>query len=207
MAFLKRFFLFFRLCLAVSLYSHSHVKEACGHWGADPHQHLERSGLLKVHASWDHQGAAESQSCPIQAQHEHHLRGQKRALVVSDEKFSRVPCQFQNSLLIFFFRLRAPRCPCLDPAAAKASGTAVTLTTGERGTVLETDCRVTPSSPLLSTAQRGSRTSLVSYVSVVATLQGPWCIDQLKHWVGPLCKHQGLNSWAKCFTFMALMVK
>lgn len=91
------------------------------------------------------------------------------------------PVSFQNSSLIFFFRLRVPRCPCLDPAAAKASGTAVTLTTGERGTVLETDCRVTPSSPLPSTAQRGSRTNLVSYIYVVATLQGPLCIDQLKH--------------------------
>lgn len=44
---------------------------------------------------------------------------------------------------------------------------------------------------------------------VVATLQGPLCIDQLKHWIGPLCKHQGLISWRliKCFTFLAFMVK
>lgn len=64
------------VCLTAFLYTHSYAKEACGYWSADPHQHLEWSGLLKVHASWDHQGAAQSQSCSIQAKHEHHLWGQ-----------------------------------------------------------------------------------------------------------------------------------
>lgn len=44
------------------LFNWSNAKETCGDRGADPYQHLEWSGLLKVHASWDHQGAAESQS-------------------------------------------------------------------------------------------------------------------------------------------------
>lgn len=60
--------------LHVPLYSY--VKEASGDWGPDPYKHLEWSGLLEVDASWDHQGAAESQPCFIQAQHEHHVRGQ-----------------------------------------------------------------------------------------------------------------------------------
>lgn len=68
--------------------------------------------------------------------------------------------------------LRVPHCPCLGPAAGKAWETAVTLTTGERGTALVTVCRATPSSPLLSAAQRGSRTNLVSsayFYSIYAT--------------------------------------
>lgn len=198
-----------RMCLWVHQYTctskicenaYSYAKEACGDWSADPHQHLEWSGLLKVHASWDHQGAAQSQSCSIQAQHEHHLWGQTHwaavfALFTVTNKFTIFNshchyvhfvdfiyfCMFLHTMvggclkmssfsellvycweyLFCVFPLRAPRCPCPDPAAEKVLGTAVTLTTGERETALGTDSRVTLSSPL-STAKRGSRTNLVS---------------------------------------------
>lgn len=68
---------------------------------------------------------------------------------------------------------RVPRCPCLAPAAGRALATAVTRTTGERGTALATVCRVTRNSPLLSAAPRGSRTNLVSssYFSVLSLLR------------------------------------
>ena len=60
--------------------------------------------------------------------------------------------------------LRGPRCPCRDPAAGRSWGTAATRRTGETET--GTGCRVTQSSPLLSAAPRGSRTSLVSGANV-----------------------------------------
>lgn len=181
------------------LCSHSYVKEARGDGGADPDQHVEWTGLLEVHASRDHQGAAESQSCSLQAQHEHHLRGQTYAavLIVSDKQVhplwhllsscvyyrrfylsshflciemqcSLAECSRRSELvkyldcLFFVFALRVPHCPCLDPAAGKASGTAVTPTTGARGTA--TACQVTPSSPPLSAARRESRTNLVGSI-------------------------------------------
>lgn len=183
------------------LYSHSYVKEARGDGGADSDQHVEWTGLLEVHASWDHQGAAESQSRSLQAQHEHHLRGQTYAavLIMSDKQVqplwhllsscvyyrrlylsrhvlciemqcSLAECSRRSELIVkyldclfFVFALRVPRCPCLDQAAGKASGTAATPTTGERGTA--TACRVTPSSPPPSAARRESRTNLVGSVT------------------------------------------
>lgn len=74
-----------------------------------------------------------------------------------------------NVWIIFLsiFSLRVPRCPCLDPAAGKVWGMAVTPITGERGTALVTACRAMPSSPPLSAAQRGSRTNQVSSVSML----------------------------------------
>lgn len=96
-----------------------------------------------------------------------------------------------RTLLIFGlpFCHRVPRCPCPDPAAGKVWGTAVTQTTGERGTAPAMACRVTPSSPPLSAAPRGSRTNLVSvasFCSVFATRTNKYC-----PFLNKICKHQG----------------
>lgn len=85
--------------------------------------------------------------------------------------------------LFFLFALRVPRCPCLDPAAGKASGMAVTPTTGERGTA--TACRVTLSSPPLSAARRESRTNLVGSLTQICFIHATLTrTDHLKHLLG-----------------------
>lgn len=80
--------------------------------------------------------------------------------------------------------LRAPRCPCLDPAVGKAWRTAATRITGEKEMAPVMACRTTLSSPPLSAAPRGNRTNLVSLAS-----QG----QIFKH-----CKPQGQQQFVQC---------
>lgn len=57
-----------------------------------------------------------------------------------------------------------------------------------------------------SPKRKQNKSGQLKHISVVSTLQGPLCTNNLKHCIGQLCKHQGLYLLSCGFVFVCIFV-